>query len=389
MTGSTARYHASLSASLEAFLDGAAAPGHVRTPFQTRHWLENWYRHLGGGDHEPVLVEVRDAATGDFALGLPLVLDRSGGHAVIRFADRCVSDYNMPLIGPAAPRTPEAARAAWEAVSAVLPRADLCVFEKMPAEYDGTRNPLLMALEGHRSHLFGSYIRFTDDLEDWRKALGRHHRKELGRFWRVFARDESARFVRATSAAEALRILNWIEDNQSARSGEMGFDYQLDKPGFKDLYRALLDRGIERGEIVVTALMAGEEIVAGLYGVADGVHYGMVRIATAGGEWANCSPGRLVIERSINALHAEGYRWIDFTIGDYAYKRRFETTPTPLYDVTVARSLRGLPSSALSRAKAYVKRNPALEKIARRAMALRGGATAPARPAREDRAEAG
>jgi CelD/BcsL family acetyltransferase involved in cellulose biosynthesis len=386
MAGSTARYVATLSTSLEAFLDLAAVPGHAPTPFQTRHWLENWYRHLARDGHEPVLVEVRDAA-GAFAFGLPLVLDRSGGNAVIRFADRCVSDYNMPLIGPAAPRNPVEARAAWEAVSTALPRADLCVFEKMPAEYDGAVNPLVMALDSNVSHLFGSYIRFTDDLEDWRKALGRHHRKELGRFWRVFARDDSARFVRAADAAEALRILTWIEENQSARSGEMGFDYQLDKPGFKDLYRALLDGGIERGEIIVTALMAGEEIVAGLYGVADGTHYGMVRIATAGGEWSNCSPGRLVIERTINLLHAEGYRWIDFTIGDYAYKRRFETVPTPLYDVTLARSLRGLPRSALTRAKAYVKHNPMLERLARRAMAMRRPASAPP-VAEEDHAKA-
>ena len=50
----------------------------------------------------------------------------------------------------------------------------------------------------------------------------------------------------------------------------------------------------------------------------------MVRISNAGEKWSNCSPGRLIIERTMAALHQEnGVREFDFSVGNYAYKRRF------------------------------------------------------------------
>ncbi len=374
----TRSYRARLVATPDEFLARWAALDPGATPFQSSHWLREWYRHLGSAaDVSPVLVDVEDALTGEPVMGLPLVLDRRGRQSMIGFADLGVSDYAMPLLGPAVPAGPDEARAAWAAVRAVLPQADLAVFEKMPEAVAGRANPLLLALGGHPSHLSGGQVILGEEYEEWLRALPRHDRKELGRFWRVFtAQTEGARFVRARNATEGRTILDWLETMQNARSNEVGYEYLLDRPAYRDLYRALVNGGIERGEVIVTALKAGEDFVAALYCIASMPRYTMVRIATAGGEWSNCSPGRLVIERTMAAMHAEGYRHIDFGIGDYAYKRRFHLERIPLFDATVALSLLGLPRKAIHEAKAYVKRRPALEQAARRAIAWRRGKAA-------------
>ncbi|MGC4074061.1 MAG: GNAT family N-acetyltransferase [Nibricoccus sp.] len=54
--------------------------------------------------------------------------------------------------------------------------------------------------------------------------------------------------------------------------------------------------------------------------------YIMVKISNAGEKWSNCSPGRLIIERTMAALHKDGVRKFDFSIGNYPYKRRFGVT---------------------------------------------------------------
>lgn len=344
------------------------------TPFQSLAWTQHWYNGFSDADgSEALLVEVTEVESGALAYLLPLIRRREAGRVQIEFADRGVSDYNLPILGPAAPIETGNCRAAWQAVSSILPQADLCVFVKMPAAIGARSNPLVVALGGAQSHLIGSHIEMPDDYDAWLGGVGRHNRKEFGRFWRVFTRAEGARLVKASSVDEAMRILNWIEARQSERAAEMGLgsdEYRLDIPHFKQFYRDLVRDGIESGTTIVTALMAGDEIVAALFAVSDGAHYAMVRIAVADGEWANCSPGRLVIERSINALHAEGYRWFDFTTGDYAYKRTFRTVHVALFDVTLARSMRGLPQAGLARTKAFVKRRPMLERFARRLMAI-------------------
>jgi CelD/BcsL family acetyltransferase involved in cellulose biosynthesis len=88
-------------------------------------------------------------------------------------------------------------------------------------------------------------------------------------------------------------------------------------------------------------LTVGDEVVATLLGIRTGPRYVMIRISNAGEKWSNCSPGRLIIERTMAALHKDGVRTFDFSVGNYAYKRRFGVTRLPLIDISAALSWRG------------------------------------------------
>jgi CelD/BcsL family acetyltransferase involved in cellulose biosynthesis len=60
------------------------------------------------------------------------------------------------------------------------------------------------------------------------------------------------------------------------------------------------------------------------------------------------------------ALHKEGVRQFDLSIGNYAYKRRFGAVQLPLVDVSIALGWRGLPYVVRDLAAQRLRRYPRL-----------------------------
>ena len=160
------------------------------------------------------------------------------------------------------------------------------------------------------------------DPERYLKSLERRFRKEIGRSWRVFLAHEGAAFERITDAARAASVLAELERQQAAHLREQGADYFLDRPEVATFYRKLLADGIADGSVILTALTHDTEVVSALLGIVHGDTFVMVRISTGAKEWSNCSSGRLIIVRTMEMLQAQGFRHFDFSIGNYAYKRR-------------------------------------------------------------------
>ena len=340
------------------------------TYFQTDRWLGAWYRTLGADEGITPLTVLARAGDGRGAMLLPLILDTTGRRRVVAFADRGVSDYNAPLLGPAAPTTPAAARALWAAIARVLPPADLAVFEKMPLSLGDRPNPLALLKTPSPCPVFGNVLTIGDDFAAWRRQdLAKTFRKELERSWRVFERHGGAAFERVLDPATAHAVLDDLAALQGRRLD--GEAYRLGRPTYDAFYHRLLDDGLADGSVVLTALKAEGQTVAALLGVTNGsAGYAMMRIANQDGPWLACSPGRLLIERTMAHLHEEGYRLFDFTIGDYPHKRRFNTTPVPLVDVALALSPWGLPRIGRAGVKTFVKARPALLRAARAARDL-------------------
>ena len=338
--------------------------GGASTPFQGLPWLASWYACLGSRPGVlPLLLTVREEGSGRIAAALPWTLVRSGGLRVIGFADDGITDYNAPILGPAAPQDAAGWRALAQAVRAALPRADLLRLEKLAG-------PATLWPGAQGSELFGNLIRIEGSYEAYHRANEKTFRKELERSWRVFSRQPGAAFRRVTSGAEAESLMAALERLQRERIAELGLPYILDRPDIARHYRGLARAGIETGHTVLTALVSGEEVVAALFGVREGDHYAMVRLAVTGDEaWRNTSPGRLLIARTMEHLHGEGARVFDFTIGEYAYKRRFNVETVPLATVLAPLSARGWLVCARDRARRLAKRSDLLVRLRRR---LRG-----------------
>jgi len=339
------------------------------TLFQDLRWLDAWYKAFAGlDDVVPLIAVVTDAATGEPAALLPLIRRRHNGIRIVEFADLALTDYNAPMLGPMAPRDAAAARALWRDLLAALRRmpggADLIRLRKMPLDLDGRPNPLTL-LDGARpSSLNGNLVTTGDDFDVYRNSLGRNARKDLARCWRVFARDPAAAFQIVTEKNNALRVLGTMEIQQDVRMQHLGLNFILNGETCAAFYRNLVSENLLSGYAVLSALTVGEEVVATLLGIRVGPRYLMVRISNAGEKWSKCSPGRLIIERTMAELHRDGVREFDFSVGNYAYKRRFGVTPLPLADISVALSWRGLPYAWRDRAASEIRRRPRLAMLA-------------------------
>jgi CelD/BcsL family acetyltransferase involved in cellulose biosynthesis len=315
---------------------------------------------------------VTDASTSEQAALLPLIRRRQNNIAIVEFADLDLTDYNAPILGPAAPRDAKAARAMWRDLLKALRRmhggADLIRLRKVPLDFDGGPNPLALLDAAGTCSLNGNVAATGDDYDAWRYTLEKTVRKELERSWRVFTRDPAASFQVVTDNEEALRILATTDVQQGTRMQSLGLNFILNGEVYAAFYRNLVRDGVGSGYAVVTALRVGDEIVATLLGIRCGARYVMIRISNAGEKWSNCSPGRLIIERTMAALHKDGVREFDFSVGNYAYKRRFGVTPLPLVDISAALGWRGLPHVLRDRAARRLRNYPILSAYLKRAL---------------------
>jgi CelD/BcsL family acetyltransferase involved in cellulose biosynthesis len=181
-------------------------------------------------------------------------------------------------------------------------------------------------------------------------------------------RHPAATFKIVADRNEALRILSIMEVQQGRRMQQLGLHFILNDEACAAFYRKLVGIGVDNGYVVVSALTVGEEVVATLLGIRTGSRYLMIRISNAGEKWSNCSPGRLIIERTMAALHKQGMREFDFSIVNYAYKRRFGVARLPLVDISAALSWRGIPYALRDRAARELRRYPRLALYVRRAL---------------------
>ena len=346
--------------------DWQPRPGEA-TLFQRRDWLAPFYDAVA--EHKPEIIpltaEVGDVH-GNLAFRLPLLMGQRGRLRVIVFADLNMTDFNAPLLGPAAPFGEAAARDAWKQLRASLPSHDLLHFTKMPATIGARPNPLLLAARPMPCAANGNLLTMGEDWNGFHFGLEKTVRKELERSWRVFTRDAGAALQVIEDGDEAVALLAQMEAMQRARMAEIGQPYELEAPVTAGFYRRLLATGVPSGFAFLTALKAGDELVAALLGVRDGETYVMIRLVHAGGKWSNVSPGRLLIHKTLELLHGKGYRRFDFSVGNYAYKRRFGPTRTPLFDIARAASPLGLAAAMRLRAGAFLRQHPEARATVRR-----------------------
>ena len=142
----------------------------------------------------------------------------------------------------------------------------------------------------------------------------------------------------------------------------------LDDDSHAQFYRDIIRQGVGDGFAIVSALTCDDEVVATTLGIRRGSDYTLLRISNAGKRWSNVSPGLLVIERTMDALHQDGVRQFDLSIGNYAYKRRFGAAQIPLADVSIAIGWRGLPYLLRDYAAQRLRRYPRLHERILRAL---------------------
>ncbi|WP_187435576.1 GNAT family N-acetyltransferase [Bradyrhizobium hipponense] len=340
--------------------------GH-RTAFQHGYWLSAWYEAFEG--IEPLIAVISDAATGKDVAMVPMISHTRRSIRVVEFADLDVSDNNAPILARDAGFDATDMRAIGlalvEGLRALPDRFDLLRLKKMPAHVGGKPNPLVSLGRIGSCSLNGNVVLTGDNYADYQASL---RRLQLPRCWRVFSRPGSARFEIATDAERAREFLDVMDVQQEERMRQLGFRFVLDDDAHARFYREVARQGIAEGYAVVSALVCDKGIVATTFGVRYGATYFLLRISHSGKTWANFSPGLLATERTMAALHAQGVRRFDLSIGNQDYKRRLGAERVPLTDASVALSWRGMPYAWRDHAAQGLRRHPKLAALAARAM---------------------
>jgi len=343
------------------------------SPFHAMSWIRAWYNTLGKTQgRRPLLLGVRRRDTGADVMLLPLTYRCRGGVSIVEYVDGGVVDYVSPLLASdwAGGSYADAgiytsnASSLWQSVCQALRGYDVLRINKMLSqplnEVMHSQNPLTLALHLQECELFGNQFHVPGDWDSWRHTLDKRVRKEFERSWRVFTRSEHARFERVTDPIDAFAILDQLEKQQALRMNQMGYNYVLDQPAYRGFYRQTLANGLADGSAILTALRDGEHVVAAQFGVASKHRYIALRLSTGGDEWKQCSPGRLMCERTARHMYEQGLRWFDFGIGDYFHKETFLVNHIPLHDVCVPLSWRGQPFAWAWRLRRALKRQKSL-----------------------------
>ena len=341
---------------------GAASHG---TAFQHHHWLTAWY---GAFDEtSPLIAIIRDGITDRQIALIPLIHRVRNGVRIVEFADLDLTDYNAPLLAFGISRDALDERALCRALLAALrklpERVDLVRLRKMPAIVDGRANPLVSLGRPGSCSLNGNLIEVSEDFEVYRASI---KRMQLARSWRVFSRNAGAAFRIVDNVDEALAVLDTTDAQQQERMQRLGLPFNLNDETCSKFYRDLVRRGLAEGYVIASALTCGEAVVATVLGIRQGNSFVFLRISNAGKKWSSCSPSRLIIERTMAALHRDGVRNFDLSVGNYAFKRRFGAAPLPLTDASVALGWRGIPYVLRDRAAQQLRRFPWLaERVGR------------------------
>jgi len=363
----TDRYVAECTRDVGRFLGRAAAlgPQAAVTPFQSENWLSPWLKGLApAADVEPLLITVRDSVRGEIAMLLPLVLRRFYGLTLVEFADLSVSDYNIPLLGPAAPTTPEKAAEAFDAALAVMPPVDVIRLCNLPLAVNGRINPLAL-LPGLSQGSVRNVTALPTNWDDYLALRSRKFRKALRQHHRALDALGGATARMITSGAEAGRLLDRLDSLQRARIAARGKRYVLDRPAYSNFYRNVFEHGRADRFAMLSVLESGDTVVAIAYSLLHQRTCTTVRLAHLGEQWSRCSPGIVLASEMIRWMIENGVQTFDLGAGGYDYKKRLGCEAQPLLALEKAMSIKG--RMALSAWTTFAGRRSLIQSLAAKA----------------------
>ncbi len=317
------------------------------TPFQSADWLRPWYASFCGAAQTPLLTLVHEniphAGRSDderLAFALPLIRRWRYGLPLVEFADRGVTDYNLPLPGPAMPRDAHSLEPAFAAVSRALRPHVRLAMRKMPhVRADGTAFPvpadLAPATSGaSRSPLAAYVCDLGGSADAFAAHLGSKKAKDLRRRARVLAdlgHEPAFRF--AADAAERRAVLDLIARSQRSRYGDEA-GYLLDRPRYEAFYRELACGDAAcggSGFARLAGLWMGGRPAAGLLALVRGGQCVVVRLGMVeDDEMARAGPGKLLLHAMGLWAADEGFQTLDLSLGHNDLKAWFRCRPIGL-----------------------------------------------------------
>ncbi|MGE0231112.1 MAG: GNAT family N-acetyltransferase [Flavobacteriaceae bacterium] len=319
------------------------AGGGANIAFQDRRWLSLWYRSFcADGRLRPVIAVVTAGAPDDaridpatVAMVLPLVRRTRYFLPVVEFADRGVSDYNLPLLGPRCPADPAMMDMAFLALKRALRPYALLRLRKMPAHVDGRCNPFGLLADTRPESLQAHNLRLSEGEGPFLQRLGKKKRSEIQRIGRALSQMGPTSFSVAAGAEERNAVFDVIRRAQRQRVPQKGDRYFLEDEGYREFYQSLVDDPEFAGMVTISGIWVGGAPVAGLLGLRHGNRYIGLRIGQSDdAEITRLGLGKVLLAETAQWAIDQGLEIFDFSLGGNALKTWFHPSPFALIAMT-------------------------------------------------------
>ena len=308
--------------------------------FQCADYLRVWCDTIGKArGTRAFFIGIFDAA-GQPILFLPFGIEKQHGLRILSFLDGGVCDYNSPIVfEPSRSWTPATLQKLWEQLLSILPRFDIAIFKKMPADVSGVPNPLIdlrsepFTKSGHFVQLTGSWEQYIAKQLPFRRKSGQQRRK--------LAKTGPVRFTVAQTQADQRRIVEAMMRQKSRRCIETGQFDELELPGYKEYYRAMTERFPWPGPLLVTAVEVRNEVVATSWSMVFNERLLWLVTTFESGQWRRFSVGRILLEDLIKWSFHSGIMIFNSGVGDEKYKLGYFDKQTVLHQAHIPVTLLG------------------------------------------------
>ena len=330
--------------------------------FQCADFLQVWCDTVGKARGTRAFFVAVFDDSGRPMLLLPLGIEKQRGIRVLRFLDGGLCDYNAPIVfKPTRTWEQDTIERLWRGLLGVLPRFDIAIFDKMPADICGTPNPL-MGLEIAPFTESGHFTNMTSSSEAYAPKQSLFKRKSrLQR--RRMAKLGEVLFTVAKTPEDRQRIVQAMMRQKSRRCLETGQADELDRPGYRQYYVAMTERFVWPGPLFVAALEVDGKILSTLWAfILHGRFLALVS-TFEGGEWKRFSPGRLLLEDVLEWSSSNGITVFDFGLGDESYKLVYSNQTLALHYANIPVTAVGKAYQAGRNTKAWRLVRPVVKRV--------------------------
>lgn len=360
--------------------------------FQTFEWLSAWQRHIGAreGVTPAIVIGRRD---GQILFILPLAL-KAGMLRRVTWLGAFLNSSSAPLLTRDFSKhiSHEQFVLLWRKVAQLLQsrlRHDLIDLDKVPETVGAQANPMLAlqvtphANDTYLTHLTGNWDEFyaAKRSSSWRKTDGKRRRR-LAKFGEI-------QFATAVDRADIERTMDALIEQKKNLYAALGVANIFEWPGYRDFFLDMASDPRRHALVHVSSIKVGSSIVAASFGLIFHGNYDYVLAGYSSGELEGCSPGTVHLQELMRHFLERGFKTFDFNIGDEPYKREWCDIERKLYDYAMPATFLGWAAAIYMmesrRLKRFVKRNPLIWPVIRRARQMIGSLRQPLRVQSNDR----
>ena len=329
------------------------------SPFQTFEWLNAWWQtQANQSDYKLKIIFGHN--DGELLFIMPLMLQKTTVAEQITWMAAGINDYNAPLILPRilAALTPKITHKIWQEIAVRVPEADAFHFTKQPETILNIDNPFI--LSGAKKASCSAHMLPLDENWDkfYKQLRSKNTRKNIRQKTSKLEFEGQLKFENITEQSALLpaveTIINW-KKQQLIRSGANSpFNNNI----IKNTINANLQSNLaDKNQMQLFALFIDAEMVAGLISFVQKDRFSIYISAYNPEFMPSCSPGLILMVKTLEFAARSGVEIFDFMAGDEAYKAQWCSQSLNLYDSYYGLSLNGKIHASISQLQLGIKRS--------------------------------